>query len=183
MQEVWRTVVTEDGVYENYKVSNLGRVKSLNYNHTGEERILKQIKHRNGYLKLTLRKNGKMKTCLIHRLVAMAFIPNISNHKCVDHKDTNKENNNVLNLVWCTQAQNNNNKLSKKKISKSKKGEKHPKSKKVIYLETGEIFASVGEASRQLGICNVSVADVCNKKYKQTHNMTFRYLDQVLFYN
>ena len=182
MQEVWRTVVTEEGIYENYKVSNLGRVKSLNYHREKREKILSPDEDRYGYLRVVLCKNGKTKRYIVHRLVAMAFIPNIMNYNCIDHRDTNKKNNNVLNLTWVTHKQNNNNELTKKKRSETKKGTRY-KIKKVICLETGEIFNSVGETARQLKINITSIADVCNKKYKQTHNMTFRYLDQVLFYN
>ena len=196
MQEIWKTVITEDGIYENYQVSNLGRVKSLNYH---REKILKQRKGKDGYLRINFYKNGKMKNYMVHRLVAMAFIPNISNYNCVDHRDTNKENNKLSNLTWVTHKQNMNNELSRKKMSESQKGStkmlgKHHSEetknklsevngKKVICLETGYIFQSTREIQRQLGINNASISLCCNKKYKQTHNMTFRYLDQVLFYN
>lgn len=54
-----------------------------------------------------LRKKGKNKTLLIHRLVAENFIPNPNNYSCVNHIDENKSNNNVLNLEWCNYEYNN----------------------------------------------------------------------------
>lgn len=212
MQEVWRKVVTEEGVYENYKVSNLGRVKSLydGRHKIYREKILSPGKDKKGYLRVKLCKNGKAKNYSIHRLVAYAFIPNVMNYKCIDHRDTNKENNTVSNLVWCTYKQNNNNELTKKKIGVASKGRHHTEetkkkiseagkgrhhtretkkkigevsSKKVICLETGEVFASTRETSRQLNINDSSIPKVCNRKYKQAGKLTFRYLDQVLFYN
>ena len=71
-EEIWRDVPNYEGLYQ---VSNFGRVKSLNYNHTKREKIMKPqlIK---GYYQIGLCKNGKVKQYLVHRLVALAFIPN-----------------------------------------------------------------------------------------------------------
>ena len=101
--EEWRDIVS----YENYQVSSLGRVKSLNYNHTKQEKILKQAKMKDGYLLVNLWKDGKSKTCTVHRLVAIAFIPNPNGYRCVNHKDENPSNNIVSNLEWCTHQYNN----------------------------------------------------------------------------
>ena len=62
-------------------------------------------------------------------------------------------------------------------------GNDHPKSKKVICLETQEVFNSTSDIQRQLGINNGSISLCCRSKQKQAGNLTFRYLDQVLFYN
>lgn len=181
--EIWRTVVTEDGIYENYMVSNRGNIKSLNYNRTGKEKILKPWENR-GYLCVMLFKNGKAKKYKVHRLVAMAFIPNVMCYDCIDHKDINKKNNNTSNLVWCTQKQNINNELTKNKMSNSHKGKSNTaRSKKVICLETGETFQSIIEVERRLNINNGNITTVCKGKRKRTGNLTFRYTDQVLFYN
>jgi hypothetical protein len=51
--------------------------------------------------------NLNRKTEYIHRLVATAFIPNINNLSCINHKDEDKRNNSADNLEWCTQAYNN----------------------------------------------------------------------------
>ena len=173
MKEIWKTVITPEGVYENYKVSNLGRVKSLNYHREKREKILFPEKDRKDYLFVNIYKNGKGKHCSVHRLVAYAFIPNIMNYKCIDHRDTNKKNNATSNLCWCTHKQNNNNKLT---IAKKTR-------KKVICVETCEIFESVKEASEKFKIHAGNIATVCRGKRKQAGKLTFRYLDQVLFYN
>lgn len=68
--EVWRDVISYDG---RYQVSNLGRVKSF---FDEEPKILKANKVTEGYLRLRLYKSGASQNCLIHRLVAAAFIPN-----------------------------------------------------------------------------------------------------------
>ena len=88
MQEVWKDVYfEEDGVIWNYQgayqVSNMGRVKSLNYKRTGKEKILKPRKNKEGYLQVGLWKNGKEKKIRINQLVAFMFISNddIKNNK------------------------------------------------------------------------------------------------------
>lgn len=95
--EQWKPV---EG-FENYEVSNLGRVKSLNYNRTGIEKVLKSQKRRDGYLQVGLRKDGKLKMFLVHRLVSTAFIPNPLGLPEVNHRDEVKTNNCVSNLEFC----------------------------------------------------------------------------------
>ena len=98
MNEIWKDIDGYEGLYE---VSNLGKVKSLGNEFSRKEKILKQGKMKNGYLYVILWKEGKYKTCLVHRLVAQAFLENPNNYSCVNHKDENKENNCVENLEWC----------------------------------------------------------------------------------
>ena len=88
MEEIWKPI---DG-YPNYRVSNLGRIKSLNYNHTGKEQILKTMADRDGYLHVCLYKDKKKKFT-VHRLVAMNFLSNADNLPCINHKDEDKANN------------------------------------------------------------------------------------------
>ena len=104
-REIWRDVVGFEGLY---KVSNLGNVKSLNYNRTGKEKLMKPQTDGHGYLQVMLYKDGKYKIKKIHRLVAEAFIPNPDNLPCVNHKDENKTNNKEFNLEFCTYEYNNN---------------------------------------------------------------------------
>jgi hypothetical protein len=98
--------------YTNYSVSNYGNVKN---NDTGK--ILKQS-NTNGYTQVSLRKNGKGKLYRVHRLIALAFIPNPDNKPFVDHIDNNKSNNYIDNLRWCTNQENScNRQLSSKNTS------------------------------------------------------------------
>ena len=60
----------------------------------------------NGYPCVRLCKNGKSIIRKIHRLVALHYLPNPNNYKCVNHKDGNKQNNSINNLEWCTYSQN-----------------------------------------------------------------------------
>jgi hypothetical protein len=98
--------VTEDGrVFSAWKLKATGKGNKsyIDYNDPKE---LKQ-KTDSGYLRICLRKNTKIFTKLIHRLVAETYINNPDNLPQVNHIDENKTNNHVLNLEWVTQHQNN----------------------------------------------------------------------------
>ena len=95
--------------YEDYKVSNLGNVKSFK---CGKERVLKPVIDYYGYLVVNLSKERKQKIFRVHKLVATAFL----NHKpcghklVVNHIDFKKTNNNVNNLEVVTTRENSNKK-------------------------------------------------------------------------
>lgn len=98
--EIWKQI----SGYDRYFVSNYGRVKTT---YQGKEHILSprnKYKNREGkaYYHVRLSKDGKLKDFFIHRLVAIAFIPNPLNKATVNHIDGNKFNNNVNNLEWAT---------------------------------------------------------------------------------
>jgi hypothetical protein len=94
-KEVWADISN----YDNYEVSNLGRVRN---NKTG--RILKASK-KGGYYSLRL-SCSKPKNYFVHQLVAQAFIPNLENKPQVNHIDKNGLNNKVNNLEWVTNKEN-----------------------------------------------------------------------------
>jgi len=87
--------------FEIYEVSNLGNVKNKK---TG--RILKPNVGNDGYNKLSLMKDKKRCGKKLHRLIAEAFIPNPENKQFVDHIDNNRLNNNINNLRWATNQEN-----------------------------------------------------------------------------
>ena len=94
--EIWKDVPD----YEGYQISNLGNVYSLKSN----KMLTKQDKR--GYLVVTLYKDNKKHYISVHRLVALAFIPNPYHYEQVNHKDEDKKNNVVENLEWCTSEYN-----------------------------------------------------------------------------
>ena len=105
--EIWRDIEGYEGLYQ---VSNLGRVRSLNYKRTGKVQNMKLGTYPNGYKMVDLKKNKNRKAHLVHRLVAKAFIPNPNpDQLCeVNHKDEDKTNNCVENLEWCDVKYNSN---------------------------------------------------------------------------
>lgn len=80
-----------------YRISNRGSVVSLK---SGNPICLKNRVNADGYLHVALRKEGKAHEFLVHRLVALHFIPNPANHPTVNHEDGNKLNNAASNLKW-----------------------------------------------------------------------------------
>lgn len=169
-KEIWKDIEGYEGLY---KISNMGNVKSLNYNHTGKEGILKNYKDTGGYLFIGLFKDGKRKNCIIHRLVAEAFIPNPDNLPEVNHKDENKSNNRADNLEWCSRQYNNtyNDRAKKagKKISKPVIG---------INKVSGLIleFPSAMEAERKLGVSNSSIIQCCKGKKNSAGGFYWKYV-------
>ena len=99
--EVWRKFVK--GIFAGrYEVSDKGNVWSTR----GKGRMLRPCKKENGYLEVKLQAEGKIVSMLVHRLVALAFIPNPDNKPHVNHKNGNKEDNSVPNLEWSTSQEN-----------------------------------------------------------------------------
>lgn len=115
-EEVWRDI---KGYEEKYQISNLGRVKSLSFNKTGEKKLLKPHDNGNGYLTVCLWKDNRYKHKYIHRLVAEAFLPNPENKPCIDHINTNRDDNRIENLRWCTYSENLMNPITNKKSSET----------------------------------------------------------------
>lgn len=107
MNEIWKDVPGYEGFYS---VSNFGRVKQLKDNRFGKfidcDKIKKLTPDKDGYLRTSLTKDKKEKKFMVHRLVAMTFIPNPYNYPQVNHKDEVKNNNCVDNLEWCTEEYN-----------------------------------------------------------------------------
>lgn len=110
MQEIWKSLKNIVECGDNYEVSNLGRVRSIEYidnrGYLRKSRMLKLIKDSKGYLRTSLTLKKKRKWYNVHRLVALAFIPNPENKPEVNHIDGNKENNCVNNLEWVTSSEN-----------------------------------------------------------------------------
>lgn len=104
--EEWRDIPNYEGLYQ---VSSLGKVKSLRDRYGNpREKILKLWKEKDGYLLVNFCKNGKKKTCTVHRLVANAFIENPNKLPMINHKNEIKYDNKVDNLEWCDAKYNNN---------------------------------------------------------------------------
>ncbi|WP_394897654.1 NUMOD4 domain-containing protein [Clostridium butyricum] len=155
--EIWKDIAGYEGLYQ---VSNLGRVKSLpreKWNGKSfqklNEKILKVVVNKSGYVQVALCKKSKYKNLYVHRLVARAFIDNPENKKEVDHINTIRNDNRVENLRWVTPKENNNNELTIVN-----------RGKKVVCITTGIKFNSIREASEFYSCDNSDIAKCCKNK-------------------
>lgn len=89
-----------------YGVSEDGRVCSFDYNHSGKTVELNQYSDKDGYKYVFLTVNGKRYKRMVHRMVLSTFVKNERNLPQINHKDGNKENNNISNLEWCSARDN-----------------------------------------------------------------------------
>ena len=189
ISEIWRTAVYDDEIYEGlYKVSNLGRILSLNYRNTGKAELMNPFDNGRGYLQVLLYKNGKRKTCKVHRLVAETFLENPENLPEVNHKDENKKNNFVFlnedgsvdkkrsNLEWKNHKDNINHGTHNERVAKANTN--GIRSKPVLQLSlTGDLireWPSVGECGRN-GFNHGAVCRCCNGKQKTHKGFRFMY--------
>lgn len=190
MKEEWKDVGIIKGVdYTGmYQVSNYGEVKSLNYNHTGKEKILTPISNSRGYLSVGLSKNGKCTLERINRIVGLTFIPIPEQLKHlpldkleVDHIDGNRTNNRLDNLRWADRSGNERNPITIKRISQSLVN--NPKlSQPVVQIDknTNEVikeWSSMAEAERQLGIRQANISACCRgvNRHKSAGGYKWRY--------
>lgn len=149
--EIWKDIEGYEGLYQ---VSNLGRVRSLDrvvqrssYCSNAQERrkgrILKISHMPTGYGFCSLSKDNTQETKLIHRLVAEAFMQNLNNYPCINHRNEDKTDNRVENLEWCTQKYNVNYGTSRERASTN-----NPLCKRIKV--DGVVFCSIREAERFL---------------------------------
>lgn len=140
------------GFEDKYVVSITGKVFSLSYNDTGQKREMVGSKDRNGYHVVSLSRNGKRKCIKTHRVVATAFHDNSENKPCVDHIDGNKANNHASNLRWVTYKENNNNPISRKRVSEAIKG-----TRKVF---TAEHCNNISKSKSKYGVSIIRVYSI-----------------------
>lgn len=120
-----------------------------------------------GYKSVLIRDNGRMRTVFVHRLVAMAFVPNPQNKPQVNHKDGNKQNNRPDNLEWVTLEEN-----MKHRAEILKSYKKTP----VRCIETGEVFASVSEASMTTGVSRANINRSAKCLHKPTRGLHWEFM-------
>ena len=192
MLEIWRTAIYKGEIYEGlYKVSNLGRILSLNYKNTGKAELMNPVDNGNGYLRVNLWKNGKTKKCYVHRLITETFLPNPENKPCINHKiegDEGKKINMVFfnedgtvdeertTIEWVTYKENNDYGTHNERMAKTKTNGK--RSKKVLQLSlSGELireWPSTQECERN-GFSSGNISQCCNGKRKTYKGFRWEY--------
>lgn len=155
--EIWKIIST----HQNYEVSNLGRIRRTD---------TKQIKipsvATGGYLKVTLYPNPK--TLMVHRLVAIEFLENVEGKLQVNHIDSNRQNNNLSNLEWCTCKEN------MQHCAKANRAAKHDgvnnptarfSEEEIIYIRSSDKQSL--ELAKEFGVHATSISAIrTGKKYK-----------------
>lgn len=178
MQEIWKDIKGYEGIYQ---VSNLGKVKSLNYKRGKHEKEIKQALNSRGYLEVGLF-NGKVKTHRVHRLVAQTFIPNPENKDEVNHIDGNKKNNTVNNLEWNTSKENIHHAWENKLICFSKESRKKAgisRQKPCLQYDKNnhliKRWDSLKQASKELGICKSTISMCLNGRYETAGGYVWKF--------
>ena len=174
--EEWRDVVGYDGLYQ---VSDTGKVRSMYFknNHVFKPRIKEmQIytnKHRRCYV--SIHKDGIRKNATVHRLVAIAFIPNPNNLPEVNHIDGNPSNNHVNNLEWCTKRQNLKHEYDHN-LNKFKA--RNEKNSKPVVRDDGVIYESTRACARAMGVTQSAIKDILHgrKQVKTCKGHKFAYV-------
>lgn len=166
MSIIWKKIAG----FPMYEVSNTGEVRS-NTSHGKGKLLSKLLWGSNGYYQVTLGRERHREQ--IHRLVAMAFIPNPLGKKFVNHIDGNKLNNNVDNLEWVTPSENS------KHATRTKLTPLPPRQdKKVRCVETGEVFKSAVVAGKATGANSGHIIQCCRHKphYKTSGGYHWEYV-------
>ena len=181
---MWKQIHGYEGYYE---VSDSGEVRSMDRyvvntrgRDIGKARLLKGSMMRltegkgrgdgDGYLVVNLRKDGKSSVCLVHILVAKAFLDNPDNLPTVNHIDGNKQNNCVSNLEWASYADNN--------IHALKNGLRSPRGNAIIqYTIDGKYVAtykSACEAARETGFSRGAISHCLNGRTSQSFGFVWK---------
>ena len=179
-QEEWRDI---KGLEGHYQVSDRGRVRSVNRivragknkQRKTNGRILVQWKTKHGYMHVNLGRRGKG---VVHRLVAMAFIPNPNNYPNVNHKDEDKTNNAVQNLEWCNHSYNALYGTCQERLLKHK-------NTPVEMIDKGThkvlaVFESMKKAMQIPGVNKVTISMVCRGKRKIGGGYIWRYAEKCI---
>ena len=186
--EVWKSVKGFEGLYE---VSNLGNIRSLPREVFRKESIrggrklkgsvvfqegrnLKPMVSKEGYLLVGIYDiNHKFRRCLLHRIVAKAFLPNPHNLPCINHKNEKKTDNREENLEWCTQLYNA--RYSKEKTIKRLR---EVLCKRIVQLSLNGVkiaeYSSITEASNKTGIGINMISRVVQGERTKTHGYIFK---------
>lgn len=165
-EEIWRDIPR---YLEKYKASNLGNIYSIKNNQK-----LKTNISQNGYERLNLYSDGKRIKEYVHRLVAEAFLENKDNKEFVNHIDENKLNNNINNLEWTTNSEN---QLHGTCISKIQKALSFPVVKISITNEIIEEYSSIKDAALSIkdNASTSSISKACKGILKTAYGFKWKY--------
>lgn len=174
--EIWKDIPRYEWLYW---VSNYWFIKSYNYLQSNDARYIKLCINKHWYVVVSLSKRGICKTLYVHRVVLSTFHW-YENNKEVNHKDWNKENNNLENLEWCTSSENQKHKYEvlwyKYRV---KSWWKHSLSKKILQCSINwehiKIWWWLREAWRILNISAWNISKCCKWERKNAWWYIWKY--------
>lgn len=161
MQEVWKDIDGYEGIY---LISNFGKCMNIKNGN------LMKANNSFKYPRYALSKNGKTEKLCIHRLVAVAFIPNPMNHDTVNHIDENHLHNYSDNLEWCSNIENAKKFYRKDDFAEKKIGQ---------YDANGtliNIFNNIKAAGRFINKSHSAISRCCNNKRRTAYGYTWSYM-------
>lgn len=173
---MYKAIKGYEGIYE---VSELGKVRSVDRTvkfqdgrvrkYAGKELKLKMDK--GGYAIVQLRKNGIYKTCVVHRLVAEAFLPNPNNLPQVHHLNHDRKDNRIQNLKWVSKSEQRDEhwRLTQSKIRGTRL--------RVVGHGIDKIYNSSKEVQRELGVSNSTALFVAKGIRKQANGYRIYFAD------
>lgn len=173
MEEVWKDIPGFEGYYQ---VSNLGKVRSLDRVKSDGIRMKGRIRKTHldscGYELVQLRADNRIKHYSVHRLVALAFIPNPNNLPQVNHIDEVRNHNEASNLEWCTVLYNQNYGRRRERASISATGERNKRhiltEKDVLFIRgnyiPGDKMYGIRGLSERFGVKYVTISKIIHGK-------------------
>lgn len=161
------------GYEKQYAVTEDGQVWSHKRN-----KFLTPLPDKDGYLRVHLCNEGKIKTFFIHRLVALTYIPNPEGKPTVNHKDEIKTNNHVSNLEWATVKENTNYGTRTQRANETKVLRNCVNARKPVYcVELDKTFPSSNAAAKELDLDQGTISKCCNGKRKSTGGYHWRFAE------
>lgn len=156
-----------------YAATSCGKIWSYT-----RKKFLAQRFDKNGYMRVTLSKDGKLYTRFVHQLVALAFIPNPESKETVNHKDEIKTHNWVGNLEWMTRRENMQygTRIERAVATRKKNGSYPGNTRKKVYcVELDREFESGVAAGKELILDPSGISKACRGVLKTCGGYHWRF--------